>query len=489
MLKTVLLDKALCLPAADIVALLSGKLIAALPRVPIQKGWTFALYPYVELSVSKENSYHSNHSNSATTQAPVIKAWAICEQCVMLHSLEQIEALSHSTAWQKNDLKLALEQRQHLFLASLRVYRVPVPFTVDFEVTNSGKFGKFVSLSSLLRSDFSSFSLQSLISELLPVLNDRAFAQRKHKLENLEPPDHPELEELHDTIAQLAIANPIANYLKHHIAEFLGWSEAKSQNKADQAWISTINELATRSKESDDDRKSNYQAGTDFENVVRQGLAHLGFKVEEAYKGGAGGLDLFCSEPYPLVGECKSGKSITDRAVEELDRIGKRHLEDDYKKATRLIIGPGLPTKNLQKSALISKTSIISAMTFQKLVELQAKHPGSINLIELKNHLQPGQSDAAIGQYIDTVLQSLQLRSYIVQIVKDCLEKLKLESAEIAALHTAYVLSGAPSLEKEDLYEILLELSSPLSGYLGRIRGSDWKSDRFYFLRLLNLES
>jgi hypothetical protein len=181
---------------------------------------------------------------------------------------------------------------------------------------------------------------------------------------------------------------------------------------------------------------------------------------------------------------------MTDRAVEELDRIGRRHLKDDYAKATRLIIGPGLPTKNLKESALISKTSILGAMTFQKLVELQAKYPGSVNLIELRNHLKPGQSDDAIEQYINSVLQSIAVRSHLVQVVKDCLEKLKTESAEISAIHTAYVWSNPPcSFEVEDLYAVLLELCSPLTGYLGRIKGSNWKSDRFYFLRPLNLES
>jgi hypothetical protein len=37
------------------------------------------------------------------------------------------------------------------------------------------------------------------------------------------------------------------------------------------------------------------------------------------------------------------------------------------------------------------------------------------------------------------------------------------------------------------MHEILIELSSPLTGYLGRIKGSDWRSDRFYYLRDLSL--
>ena len=486
MLETVLLDKALCLPAADITALLNGKIIAALPRVPVQKGWIFALYPCVDTSFLVKSSDYSSPLplvGDTIAQPSTIGAWASCEHCMMLHRLDQLEALSR--IWQKDALKRALEQRQHLFLTFLRVYRTPEPIKVNDEHLSPDKFGKFIGLMDL----DDRFKEPEKIVSKLPVLSDRIFAQRKHQLENLEPPLHPELEALHDAIAQLTPTTPTGNSLEQQLAEFLGWSEPKHQNNPDLAWIGTINELATRSKEIDNDKKSNYQAGTDFEIVVRRGLSYLGFKVEEEYKGGAGGLDLFCSEPYPLVGECKSGKSITDRAVEELDRIGKRHLKNDYVKATRLIIGPGLPTKNLKESALISNTSILGAMTFQKLVELQAKYPGSINLIELKNHLQPGQSDQAIEQYINSVLQSIQLRSHVAQVVKDCLQKLKSESAEISALHTAYAWSNSPRcLEIEELYALLLELSSPLAGYLGRIRGSDWKSDRFYFLRPLPLD-
>ena len=43
-------------------------------------------------------------------------------------------------------------------------------------------------------------------------------------------------------------------------------------------------------------------------------------------------------------------------------------------------------------------------------------------------------------------------------------------------------------LSREELHEILIELSSPLTGFLGRIKGDDWRRDRFYFLRDLLLD-
>jgi hypothetical protein len=41
--------------------------------------------------------------------------------------------------------------------------------------------------------------------------------------------------------------------------------------------------------------------------------------------------------------------------------------------------------------------------------------------------------------------------------------------------------------KQQELHEILIGFSSPLTGYLGQKRGSD-ESDRFYFLRDLQVD-
>ncbi|OBQ34275.1 MAG: hypothetical protein AN485_16445 [Anabaena sp. MDT14b] len=179
-----------------------------------------------------------------------------------------------------------------------------------------------------------------------------------------------------------------------------------------------------------------------------------------------------------------AGKSIPHNTVEELDRIGKRHLQENYLQAVRLIIGPGEPTKNLKESAQISKVSIIKAMTLQKLVELKAKYPGAINLIELKQYLEPGQIDDKINEYIDKIEKEIKLRSHIIQLVKKHLEKTGTKDAQFSNLCIAYLYNNPPQkLEDRELYDILIELSSPLTGYLGRIKEDFWKRDRFYYLR------
>ncbi|MEH2219817.1 MAG: DUF1802 family protein [Nostoc sp.] len=484
MSELVVLQTSLFLPALEVEALIQGQIIVAMPRKFIHPGQRFALYP-ANVSINllpNQQQYRSNFLpvvqnfiGNLSTETALIKAWAKCELCQMLNSPESLEALSRLTIWTTEAFQQTLVQKPYIFLAFLRVYLLPEPQ----EITVEHQSGHFLPLPNSL-----------IVSEDKPVLNDRTFAQRKRQLEKLEPPLHPELEELQSAIASLIISQPAAKQLDNDIKAFLGWSSDKliKQPDANLAWINNIAKLGDRSIEQDEG-KSNYQAGTDFEIIARRSLDFLGFKVEENYKGGAGGLDLFCSQPYPLVCECKAGKSIPDRAVEELDRIGKRHLKENYVQAVRLIIGPGKPTKNLKESAEISKISIINVMSLQKLVELRSKHPGAINLVELKQYLEPGQIDYKIDEYIDKAEREIRLRSHIITVVKELSEqdnesfKATHQSFTVTEIRVHYNVTQNPRLTDEAVHDFLIELSSPLTGYLGRTKGSNWNSDRFYFLR------
>ena len=453
------LPKALCLPVSDIEALIQGRTIAALSRQFIHSGQKFALYPV-------DNS----------TNVISIKAWAKYELRQTLDKttpLNTLDVLSKLTIWNLETLEAMIQKHENIFLAYLRVYHLPQFIKVPAIPNIQDKLGKFVGLPNISG------------SEDKPVLSDQVFIRRKQQLEKREPPLHPELEELQSALSQIANNNPAAQQLENEIKVFLGWGNALTTNTidADLAWIKTITALGDRSIEKNE-KKNNWRAGTDFEIITRKSLDFLGFKVEEDYKGGAGGLDLYCSKPYPLVCECKAGKSIPDNATEELFRIAKRHLKENYDQAMRLIIGPSEPTKNLKESAQISKISIIKTMTLQKLVELKAKYPGAINLIELKQYLEPGQIDDKINEYIDKIEKEIKLRSYIIQLVKNYLQNSGIESAGVDALHGAYFGSNPPQpLKPGEMYEILIELSSPLTGYLGRIKSSDRKNDKFYYLR------
>lgn len=488
MIESVLIDKALSLPAPDIEALVQGRMIVAMPRTFIDRGWQFALYP-CNTSINflpTDRHYHPTFLHTAETainqlcaEKVLIKAWARCDLCEMPNEAKFLESLSQLTIWTTEALQETLQQRQHLFLTYLRVYQLPQPIEVSTNLINQQKIGKFVGLPNSL-----------VVTESSPVLSDRIFTQRRRQLEKLEPPLHPELEELQSAIAQLN--NPAAQQLNNEIKQFLGWSSNLpiQQLTSQPAWINTIAELGNRTKELDEG-KSNYQAGTDFENVVRDSLELLGFTIDYSHKGGAGGLDLFCSKPYPLVGECKAGRKIPNTTAVQLLNLGTLRLQskERFLQAAKLIIGPGELTTQLEEAAEIQGMAIINPETLEKLVKLQSKYRGSVDLFKLKEYLKPGRADDEVEKYIEKVSREIKLRSHIVELVKNILENAGLEEAGIDVLFGAYVTSKPPQpLQLQEMHNILIELSSPLTGYLGRKQGSDWQRDRFYFLRDLQVE-
>jgi hypothetical protein len=482
---SVFVDTALQLPAPDVEALIEGRVIAAMPRIFIEPGRSFALYP-ANISINllpHEQYYRSSFLPIAKTsfsqlssETVLIKAWAKCEWCQILNDPESLEALSQLTVWTTEALQQTLLQRRYIFLTHLRVYLLPQPLEMPVHPS-----GNFVSLPKSLT-----------LTNSTPVLSESIFAKRRQKLEKLEPPEHPELEELQSALLHLSTTNPKAKQLDAEIKIFLGWSENLPAAKPDLDldWIKTIAALGNRSIELEE-KKSNYQAGTDFENITRQSLEFLGFKIENAYKGGAGGLDLFCSKPYPLVGECKAGRLIPSRTAEELIKLGGMHLSrDKFLESTKLVIGPGNPSADMLKAAQEWKVSIINAMTLQKLVELKAKYPGAVNLVELKPYLEMGrQIDDRINDYIQKVEREIRLRSQIIQAVKQlCSDSDFPTVVEIKVQYNATFAATDSKLTNESVKDLTIELSSPLTGYLGRIKGENGQSDRFYFLRDLPLD-
>jgi hypothetical protein len=477
--------QALSLPAPEVSALTQGRMILVLPSLFLGTGQSFFLYP-AETSggdISLEEIYRSSFLpdakialNQAQNNPVLIKSWAKCELCHRLYDHpELLEKLAQLTIWTGEGLRAKIEEKNLKNLAYLRVYKLSEPFEIEPIAESSAKIGKFLGL-----------SISANVSESIPILDDITFAKRQSLIKNLEPPEHPELEELETAIAQFQ-TNPLSqeeqlglNLLKANLHQFLGWKTSQPANLTDDPslkWIDEIAAFGNRSKELDEG-KSNYQAGTDFENIVKQSLEFLGFTIDYAHKGGAGGLDLFCSKPYPLVGECKAGRKIPNPTVVQLLNLGTLRLKDEnlFKQAAKLIIGPGELTPAVRDAAKVHGMAIINPMTLEKLVKLQAQYPGSVDLIELKKYLQAGQIDDRIDEYIKMVVNRLKLRSHIIQLFKKSNQPINLDN-----VIGAYSFSNPPQpLEREQLKEILIELSSPLTGYLGRTA-----DDRFYYLREL----
>ena len=482
-----MLQTALALPAPDIEALIEGRMIAAMPRMFLNPGRTFALYPADNSNMPlMKPKQMSLFSESGQLELPLvildkvlIKAWARCESCKMVNDPESLEALSRLTVWKTEALQLILHQRPFIFVAYLRVYLLPQPLEMPVHPS-----GNFVSLPK-----------SQNVTDSTPVLSESIFAKRRQKLEKLEPPDHPELEELQSALVHLSKTNPKAKQLDAEIKIFLGWSENSPTTRPDPDldWIKTIAQIGNSSD------------GNGFEKLVRKSFIKLGFansnnkpkaSLNPESTGGAGGLDFYCETPYAVAGECKASKheSVPNSVTAQLIHLGLTHLgQDRFDRSVKIILAAGPLTNPANLAAIGSKMNVIRPETLQRLVELKAKQPGSIDLLQLKPCLEQQpfgeEADAKVNRYIDDVRKKLKVRSYIVQLVKDFLERTKSENVEFNQLHGAYAFSMSPQpLNYEAMHEILVELSSPLTGFLGRIKGDDWRRDRFYFLRDLLLD-
>ncbi|MBW4545969.1 MAG: DUF1802 family protein [Symplocastrum torsivum CPER-KK1] len=487
MSQQVSIPTALCLPAPDIEALIRGLMIAAMPRIFVNPGRQFALYPSDTSSnvLSTEQHYRSNFLPIAQkslaelgSETVSIKAWARCELCQVLDESEPLDFLPHLTVWTKEALQQTLSKRGNIFLAYLRVYRLPQPLKIPVNPNP-----RFVPLPQSLT-----------VTQATPVLNNTFFEQRCCQMQERQPPLHPELEELESALALLSATNPVAEELDQCIRIFLGWSSNQTAKRIDSdlAWIQKIAEVGNSSE------------GQEFEKLVRRSLIKLGFtnsnsnpkaSLDPQATGGAGGIDFYCEKPYPVVGECKASKkeSVPNSVTAQLIHLGHTHLgKAEFDRAIKLIVAAGPLTPPALQAAIENQMNAIRPETLQRLVKLQAQHKNSIDLLELKLCLQQapfGLADDKVDSYIDKVNKDIKLRSHLVQLVKTFLENTGLDQAGVDALYGAYFGSNPPQpLQLREMHEILIELSSPLTGYVGRIKESDWRSDRFYFLRNLQVD-
>ena len=441
--------------ATNLDALRSGAIVGAFSKTFLAIDRSFALYPDLQV----ENS-----------DLVTVDLWAECKSCESIDNTFDLLKLSQLTALPIEELESIFQQRASIFLVVLRVYKLSNPIQVQQQST-----GNFVPLPESIT-----------IFEKIPILDDEQFQQIQDQSKDLE------LSIISSQFPDIALDDEDFLRINSNIlsAETQEVIDEENQINDSLSWIKTISKLGDRSIK-EDKGKSNYQAGTDFENIVKDSLEFLGFTIDEAHKGGAGGLDLFCSKPYPLTGECKAGKSIPNGAVKQLVALGGAHLGVDkfIKSSVKLVIGAGNPTDPMLHDAQEWKVSIIKAMTLQKLVELKAKYDGAVNLFELKQYMQAGQIDDKIHEYIQKVESDIKLRSHVVQTVKNFLLNNSFKEVETNVIFGLYAGSNPPkSLSTEELKEILIELSSPLAGYLGRVEEKGKKCDRFYYLRDLSIE-
>nr|WP_242041808.1 DUF1802 family protein [Alkalinema sp. FACHB-956] len=483
----------LCLPAPDVKGLATGQLIFAFPSIFIRTGQSFLLCPSEVLCDSDSIEYcykpdfHQSARNSLSAlelDCPEIEYWAKCEKCSIFNSIDKIEALSALSIWTRNWLTSKLNKQQSLFLAILRLYKLTSPFTLPPEIIYQDRVGKYVSLSTSYHIEINQ-----------PILQDRIFEKRKKQLEELRAPENPELETLHSQISEILVTNPAAKLLEKDLTDFLGWASTHdtTPNTPELEWIDRI---ATVGNSSD---------GNSFEKMVRKSLIQLGFSnslnnsrasLDPDSSGGAGGIDVYCDAPFSLVGECKATKheTVPNSVSAQLIHLGHTHLgKPTFDRSVKIIFAAGELTSHAKQAAAENQMNVMRPETLQRLVTLKIKHPGSIDLQQLKVCLetQPfGQdSDDKVNQFIDSIYQTLKIRAHIIQVIKNYLDSdiainTQAKQVDSTLVYGLYLGSNPPiALTPEQLKEILIELASPLSGYLGRVPGTD----RFYFLRELSI--
>ena len=487
--KTIVLEQALILPVNDITAMLQGQLIVAIPKVQIAKGLSFLLAP--EQSNSEAETLERYRlpflpiaemvPNTRKEGSILVEAWATCEQVKMICDVGHIPTLSSLTVWNQSYLEELLKEQQYLFLTYLKVYRLPSATTIPSEKLSTGKTGKFVGLLSMECS-----SVQ--VVESCPILSDHLFEQRKQKLEDLTPPEHPELEILQNAIAHYAQAHAEAKAFDDELMVFLGWVDHLDRAVLIEKSTSIIN-------------AGNSSGGDLFEKLVRQGFVDLGFtntlnNIKAALNpnaaGGAGGIDIYCEKPFPMVGECKAsqGERVPGGVAAQLITLGTNHLsKDKFEASVKIIFASGKLTNFDENAVKKHQMNVMRPDTLQRLINLKSVHPGAINLLELEPCLRSEpfgtDSDKKVNDFIDQAERRIETRSQVIQAVK----ALKTDgddlvnASDVRNRFNAFAGPEDKFFKPEDTHNLLIELSSPLTGYLGRTKGNTWKDDRFYFLR------
>lgn len=405
-----------------------------------------------------------------TSGTQLVAYWGQCDQCQTIESAADLLKLGKLTSLNLDGLGIQLQQQGFLLIAYLRIYQLSQPIKITIH-----KSVGFSPLNPVIIADNSK-----------PVLSESLFQRRKQELMGLLPPQHEELIQLEQLLLESNYSLPL-NSLASKIHQFLGWhSSFPSVLDTEFSWIT---EIATIGNSSD---------GNGFEKIVRQSLIFLGFgnsinnykaSLNPEATGGAGGLDFYCDTPYQIVGECKASKTdkVPDGTPAQLVKLGFKILGETYNQCIKILMVAGELTNDANQTAKGNYMNVIRPETLQKLVQLQADHPGAIDLLALKPCLLSTpfgeEANEKLNTFIEEILDNLQLRTNIIELVKDSLDRSGKKSESVEALYSVFTYNQIKKkLSHQQFRDILIELSSPLTGYLGKS-----EEEQFYFLRSLNL--
>jgi Domain of unknown function (DUF1802) len=482
----------ICLPSPDVEALLQGRSIFAISRSFISSAnRQFAVSPIDGLlsNLPIEATYKPTfiHSAIEATENYSHKSdpllLSVLESSQIITSSEEFDNLYENSVWTKEFLQAILSERGRIFLNKLRVYKAESSRGFHEKISSS-KLGGFI-------------KLQKGVTVRLEdaILTDFQFSQKKIQFQESRKSLFPDLEALQSTIALYTQANPVARDFENDLRVFLGWSHLQNVSMSASIWTDETITITEAGNSSD---------GYLFEKLVRQAFIYLGFtnnlnnpkaSLDPNGMGGAGGIDVYCEKPFPIVGECKASGlgNVGNGVCAQLINLGNTNLgKDRFEAAVKIIFAAGkLNTTHAEPAAKENKMNVMRPDTLQRLVELKIANPGSIDLMELEPCLRRepfgSDSDKKVNDFIDEIEKKLQVRSHVVQSVKSLKEGGD-SPVSASTVRTHFNVAFAPTLQEpldtlEQAHSILIELSSPLTGYLGRTKGDNWKADRFYFLR------
>jgi Domain of unknown function (DUF1802) len=407
---------------------------------------------------------------SVSLSPPSIIFWGECKQCQAIDSIDDLPQLAQLINWDLDQLKAQFQSQGIILVACIRIYQLSQPIEIKPSKTSG-----FIPLDPTIIADKSN-----------PVIPENIFQRRKLELTDLSMPQHWELIKLEEILTK-SVPLTVVDPLLRKIHQFLGWRSSPALiSDLDLSWVTDIANIGNSSD------------GNNFEKIVRKSLILLGFdnslnnkqaSLNPDATGGAGGLDFYCDFPYSVVGECKASKtdSVPDGTPAQLVKLGLKILGEHYHHCIKILIVAGKLTSPANITAQGNRMNVITPETLQKLVQLQIDYPGSIDLLALKPYLtsEPfGEAaDDKVNMFITNIHSKLQLRSNIIKLVKTSLKRSGKDIDSVAALYSAFTFSqNEHKLSQQQFRDILVELSSPLTGYLGKS-----EDEQFYFLRSLDL--
>lgn len=464
-----IINVSLCLPEFDIIALGQKRSVVAVTQRFVVPDRSFALLPcrMPPDSAQLQNHYHSHVLKEIEShvlpidQQIAAKYWAKSVFCQQV-SEEAIATLSTLTIWTKEFLLSQLDNGS-LFLSFLRVYPLPEPLPISSDPVCDQLY-KFVPLSSYIEVDSAS-----------PLYGDDEFNIAKKEILEPNTPVFPP-PALEPEESEAGADNP----------------NSKDDILNDSDWVAKISEVGNSSD------------GHTFEKLIRKGLIALGFSnslnqpqasLDPEATGGAGGLDFYADQPYPIVGECKAtaSGSVGDPAT-QLHKLGLKYLaQPDFERAAKLILAAGRITDHSNQIAIGHKVNVIRPETFQALVELSLEYEAfRASDIEASLQALPFGTDADDKLFsfaqkkrkdLEEEAQYLPRRKQIIQTIKELSaqpfpkKRTAFSVVEVRSHHNA---KYQPFITDESAKSMLIELSSPLSGFLGKEQRMN-EQVHFYF--------